>query len=253
LWLPAEQDKKSHVIEMRRGSNNRVISLDNYFNGSVDNHIASAEYRRGHTKDIEALIPEKPDTFSSGQYVRIAPRSTTCGLLPHEYDRHVRRHGILSVQLYRSWFTPRQHKFAIGATAVKIRIPSRNPPTSISSSTMAAGICLTRFVTSITASVRAREGGKYDGDRQVRAAYLQARLSRWLRPGLKNAFTYVKDLLGNILGEKGSVWPYAGISNIQSCRSPRPWRPRAWSKVMQAEESPTIPPSSQGSRLGADD
>jgi UDP-glucose 4-epimerase len=65
----------SHVIEeLLKDKNNRVISLDNYFNGSVDNHIEGAEYRKGHTKDIDHLIPETPDmVFHLGEYARIAP------------------------------------------------------------------------------------------------------------------------------------------------------------------------------------
>ena len=65
----------SHLIELLvadRG--NRVISLDNYSNGSRDNHIAGAEYREGHTKDIARHIPESPDLlYHLGEYARIAP------------------------------------------------------------------------------------------------------------------------------------------------------------------------------------
>ena len=65
----------SHLIEMLlEDSNNIVISLDNYFNGFEKNHINGAEYRRGHTKDIEKLVPENPDlVFHLGEYARIAP------------------------------------------------------------------------------------------------------------------------------------------------------------------------------------
>ena len=65
----------SHVIEvLLEDPNNRVISVDNYFNGSEDNHIKGAEYRRGHTKDIESLVPESPDVvYHLGEYARIAP------------------------------------------------------------------------------------------------------------------------------------------------------------------------------------
>jgi|RhiMethySRZTD1v2_1073278.scaffolds.fasta_scaffold137606_2 UDP-glucose 4-epimerase len=65
----------SHLIELlvaRPGY--RVISLDNYFAGREENHIPGAEYRRGHTKDVDALIPEKPDiVYHLGEYARIAP------------------------------------------------------------------------------------------------------------------------------------------------------------------------------------
>lgn len=48
----------SHVIEqLLQVPGNRVISLDNYFNGSEANHIPGAEYRRGHTRDITSLVP----------------------------------------------------------------------------------------------------------------------------------------------------------------------------------------------------
>lgn len=65
----------SHIIELLiKDPNNQVISLDNYFNGSTKNHIAGAEYRRGHTKDIETLIPETPEiVFHLGEYARITP------------------------------------------------------------------------------------------------------------------------------------------------------------------------------------
>jgi len=65
----------SHIIEqLVKDPSNKVISLDNYFNGSTDNHIAGAEYRQGHTKNIDELIPETPDVvFHLGEYARIAP------------------------------------------------------------------------------------------------------------------------------------------------------------------------------------
>src|SRR5262249_61478234 len=65
----------SHVIEMLVADpNNRIISLDNYFNGHEENHVAGAEYRRGHTKDVEALVPETPDiVYHLGEYARITP------------------------------------------------------------------------------------------------------------------------------------------------------------------------------------
>ena len=65
----------SHIIEqLVHDANNQVISLDNYFAGSTDNHIEGAEYRQGHTKDIDKLVPETPDiVYHLGEYARIAP------------------------------------------------------------------------------------------------------------------------------------------------------------------------------------
>ncbi len=65
----------SHVIEqLVQDPNNRVISLDDYSNGSRENHIAGAEYRKGHTKDVWDLVPETPGiVYHLGEYARIAP------------------------------------------------------------------------------------------------------------------------------------------------------------------------------------
>lgn len=51
----------------------RVVSLDNYFIGSKDNHIEGAEYVEGHTKDIEQLLGhENPKIiFHLGEYSRV--------------------------------------------------------------------------------------------------------------------------------------------------------------------------------------
>src|SRR5438105_4571282 len=78
----------SHVIELLvAGSESRVISLDNYFSGRRDNHIAGAEYREGHTKDIDRLVPETPDViFHLGEYARIAPSFDDVGMV---YDMNI--------------------------------------------------------------------------------------------------------------------------------------------------------------------
>lgn len=64
----------SHLIErLVKNKANKIISLDNYFTGSKNNHIPGAEYREGHTKDIERHVPEKPDIiYHLGEYSRIA-------------------------------------------------------------------------------------------------------------------------------------------------------------------------------------
>ncbi len=50
----------------------RVISLDNYFTGSKENHVKGVEYREGHTKDIGVLVPEVPDLiYHLGEYSRV--------------------------------------------------------------------------------------------------------------------------------------------------------------------------------------
>lgn len=50
----------------------RVISLDNYFTGTRENHVPKVEYREGHTRDILTLIPETPDlVYHLGEYSRV--------------------------------------------------------------------------------------------------------------------------------------------------------------------------------------
>lgn len=63
----------SHLCEaLVQDSNNQVISLDNYFTGSKENHIHGVEYREGHTKDIEEHIQETPSIiYHLGEYSRV--------------------------------------------------------------------------------------------------------------------------------------------------------------------------------------
>lgn len=62
----------SHLCERLVAEGYRVISLDDYSLGSTDNHVAGVEYREGHTKDIEKLVPERPDViFHLGEYSRV--------------------------------------------------------------------------------------------------------------------------------------------------------------------------------------
>ena len=63
----------SHLCERLVRDGHRVISLDNYFAGSKENHVAGVEYREGHTKDIARLISETPDlVYHLGEYSRVA-------------------------------------------------------------------------------------------------------------------------------------------------------------------------------------
>jgi UDP-glucose 4-epimerase len=62
----------SHLCERLLKEGHRVISLDNYFTGSRNNHVGGVDYREGHTKDIEALVPETPDLiYHLGEYSRV--------------------------------------------------------------------------------------------------------------------------------------------------------------------------------------
>ncbi len=62
----------SHLCERLVADGHRVISLDNYFTGSRENHVLGVDYREGHTKDIEQHVPETPDlVFHLGEYSRV--------------------------------------------------------------------------------------------------------------------------------------------------------------------------------------
>jgi UDP-glucose 4-epimerase len=62
----------SHLCARLAKDGHRVISLDNYFTGSRENHVPGVEYREGHTKDIEKHIPETPDLiYHLGEYSRV--------------------------------------------------------------------------------------------------------------------------------------------------------------------------------------
>jgi nucleoside-diphosphate-sugar epimerase len=62
----------SHLCERLVKDGHKVISLDNYFVGSKNNHVPGVEYREGHTKDITKHISEKPDiVYHLGEYSRV--------------------------------------------------------------------------------------------------------------------------------------------------------------------------------------
>lgn len=62
----------SHLCARLIQEGHRVISLDNYFAGSRENHVPGVDYREGHTKDIEKYIAETPDlVYHLGEYSRV--------------------------------------------------------------------------------------------------------------------------------------------------------------------------------------
>lgn len=62
----------SHLCARLVKDGHRVISLDNYFTGSRDNHVPGVDYREGHTKDIEKHVSETPDIiYHLGEYSRV--------------------------------------------------------------------------------------------------------------------------------------------------------------------------------------
>jgi UDP-glucose 4-epimerase len=46
----------SHLCKRLLELGHSVISLDNYFTGSRENHISGVDYREGHTKNISKIM-----------------------------------------------------------------------------------------------------------------------------------------------------------------------------------------------------
>lgn len=61
----------SNLIKRLVADGNRIISLDNNFAGSAET-VSGVDYRHGHTKNIEKLVPETPDLiYHLGEYARV--------------------------------------------------------------------------------------------------------------------------------------------------------------------------------------
>lgn len=61
----------SHLCERLVKEGYAVISLDNYFTGTPENHVEGVVYRTGHSKDISEHVSETPDiVFHLGEYAR---------------------------------------------------------------------------------------------------------------------------------------------------------------------------------------
>ena len=57
---------------LAQDKNNDVYSLDNYFTGSKDNHVANVTYIEGLTENIDELITFAPDmVYHLGEYSRV--------------------------------------------------------------------------------------------------------------------------------------------------------------------------------------
>lgn len=210
----------SHVIELLlEEGRSRVISLDNYFNGSVENHIPGAEYREGHTRDIERLVPETPDiVYHLGEYARIAPSFDDVKLV---YDLNII--GTFAVAEFCR--TRKVGKLVYAASSTKFAIEGDGRHQNPYSFTKAANVDLIndygRWYSLPYAIVyfynafgpRERGDGKYATViAKFQELYLRGEPLTVVRPGTqKRAFTFVKDLARGIIlaGLKGSGDRYA--------------------------------------------
>lgn len=205
----------SHIIEkLVKDPNNQVISLDNYFNGSKENHINGAEYREGHTKNIDKLIPETPDiVFHLGEYARIAPSFDD---VEKVYDMNIV--GTFAVVEFCKKRKVSKLVYAASSTKFAIEGDGRHQnPYSFTKATnvdlindygrwynLPYAICY--FYNAF--GPREKGIGKYTTlIAKFEQNYLQNKPLTIVKPGTqKRNFTYVKDLARGIIsvGEKGN-------------------------------------------------
>ena len=210
----------SHVIEsLVADERNRVISLDNYFNGSTDNHLPGAEYREGHTRDIARLVPEKPDVvYHLGEYARIAPSFED---VADVYDMNIV--GTFAVAEFCRLRKVGKLVYAASSTKFAIEGDGRHQnPYSFTKATnvdlindygrwygLPYAICY--FYNGF--GPRERSDGKYATViAKFERQYLAGEELTVVRPGTqKRAFTYVKDLARGIIltAERGLGDRYA--------------------------------------------
>lgn len=204
----------SHVIEeLVKDANNHVVSLDNYFNGTEANHIEGAEYRRGHTKDIDELVPETPDiVYHLGEYARIAPSFED---VEQVYDMNIK--GTFAVVEFCR--NRKVGKLVYAASSTKFAIEGNGRHQNPYSYTKATNVDLIKdygewyglpyAITYFYNAFGPRENGtgKYATlIAKFENQYLGGRPFTVVKPGTqKRNFTYVKDLARGIIlvGEKG--------------------------------------------------
>jgi UDP-glucose 4-epimerase len=210
----------SHVVELLAADpGNRVISLDNYFLGQVENHVAGAEYRRGHTKEIGRLVPETPDlVFHLGEYSRIAPSFDDVELV---YDMNVT--GTFAVVDFCRVRGVRKLIYAGSSTKFAIEGDGRHQsPYAFTKATNVDlitdfgrwyGLPYTICYFYNGFGPRERGDGKYGTViARFEAQWRRREALTVIRPGTqRRAFTYVKDLARGIVmaGEKGRRPEYA--------------------------------------------
>lgn len=218
----------SHVAEMLAADPaNRVISLDNYFNGRRENHVPGVEYREGHTKDIDQLVPETPSiVYHLGEYARIAPSFEDVALV---YDMNIV--GTFAVVEFCRKRKVDKLVYAASSTRFAIEGDGRHQnPYSFTKATnvdlindygrwygLRYAICY--FYNAF--GPRERGDEKYGTlIARFEQRYLAGLPLQVVRPGTqRRAFTYVKDLARGLIlaGEKGEGDGYAlGVSTSRS-------------------------------------
>jgi UDP-glucose 4-epimerase len=210
----------SHVVELLvEAGGARVISLDNYFNGSEANHIDGADYRRGHTKDISSLVPETPDmVFHLGEYARIKTSWTDIRLV-HEMNTT----GTFEVAEFCRMREVPKLVYAASSTKFAIGVEGRNSDPYAFSKAMNVDLInnygrwfgLPYAVCYFYNGFGPRENGKGRYATLIakyERLYLEGKPLTVDKPGSqRRTFTYVRDLARGLIlaGERGNGDGYA--------------------------------------------
>lgn len=210
----------SHVVEaLLANGNNKVISLDNYFNGSKKNHIDGAEYRQGHTKDVEKLIPETPDiVYHLGEYARIAASFDDIKLV---YDLNIA--GTFAVAEFCRVRKTGKLVYAASSTKFAVEGDGRNQNPYAFSKAVNVDLInnygrwynLPYAICYFYNAFGPRENGEGNYATLIakfQRQYLAGQALTVVAPGTqRRAFTYVKDLACGLIlvGEKGAGDGYA--------------------------------------------
>lgn len=211
----------SHVArQLAADKDLRVISIDNYFNGSHDNEFPGVEYREGSTKDIASMLADVPqiDTvYHLGEYARIAPSFEDSALVA---DMNTR--GTLAVV---EFWKERGFKLVYAASSTKFALQGEGRHQNPYSLSKAANVDLVNgygawfdlpyAITYFYNAFGERENGtgKYATlIAKFEQSYLHDKTFTVVKPGTqKRNFTYAGDLARGIIlaGEKGSGDGYA--------------------------------------------
>ena len=76
----------SHLCERLLKEDCKIVVIDNYFTGTIDNHIDGVEYITGNTSDIKKMGLETPDiVYHLGEYSRVEQSFEDTDLV-HKYN-----------------------------------------------------------------------------------------------------------------------------------------------------------------------
>lgn len=213
----------SHLCERLAKAGHRVISLDNYFTGSRDNHVSGVEYREGHTKDIARLVPETPDmVYHLGEYARVEQ-----SVLEPELVHDLNTAGTAGVVAYwkekkcKLVYAGSSTKFGDGGAA---RFTSPYAETKAANSELVRdtgeNMSLPYAITYFYNVYGPRERGGVYGTviEQFKRMYLSGAPCALVFPGTQERnFTYVDDIVDGLIavGEKGQGDEY-GLGNSKA-------------------------------------